>query len=130
MYEYQIKEVSEVVDGDTVDMVFDMGFGMFCKQRVRLEGIDTPETHTTNDEEKKMGLEAKAFVEKWIKAQKTLRAKTTKDDKYGRILAQVYGDNGICLNDQMVAKGYAWLYDGGTKHKDLKVLKEQRSKGN
>jgi micrococcal nuclease len=128
MYEYQIKEVSEVVDGDTIDMVFDMGFSMFCEQRVRLAGVDTPETHTTNEEEKKMGLEAKEFVRAWIKAQKTLKAKTTKDDKYGRILTQIYGDNDVCLNDQLITKGYAWLYDGGTKHKDLQALKEQRSK--
>lgn len=128
MYEYQVKEMIKVVDGDTVDVVFDLGFSMFSKQRIRLDGIDTPETHTTNEEEKKMGLEAKAFVTEWFASQKKLRAETTKDDKYGRILARVYGDNNSCINDEMIAKGHAWLYDGGTKHKDLNVLKEIRAK--
>lgn len=128
MYEYQIKEVIKVVDGDTVDVVFDLGFSMFSKQRIRLDGIDTPETHTTNDEEKQMGMEAKAFVADWIASHKKIRAVTSKDDKYGRILANLYAEDGACLNEIMVAKGYAWGYDGGTKHKDLNVLKELRAR--
>jgi len=127
MYEYQVKEVIKVVDGDTVDVVFDLGFSMFSKQRVRLDGIDTPETHTTDEEEKRMGMEAKAFVENWVASHKKIKAVTSKDDKYGRILAKLYAENGGCLNEIMVAKGYAWGYDGGTKHKDLKVLKELRA---
>jgi micrococcal nuclease len=129
MYEYKINEVVKVVDGDTLDVVFDVGFSMFCKQRVRLLGLDTPETHTSNEREKKMGLEAKAFVNSWISGQKGLIGKTTKDDKYGRILAMIYGDGGVCLNDELVSKGYAWLYDGGTKHKDLDALDARQHGG-
>ena len=54
MYEYTITKVEKVVDGDTLDVLFDVGFSMFRKERIRLLGIDTPETHTTNLEEKKM----------------------------------------------------------------------------
>jgi len=128
MYEYEITKVEKVVDGDTVDVIFDVGFSMFCKQRVRLNGIDTPESISKDQREKTMGLVAKTFVKRWIGAQKTLKAKTTKDDKYGRILADIYGDNDVCLNEALVIKGYAWKYDGGTKVKDFDALMEQRNK--
>jgi endonuclease YncB( thermonuclease family) len=73
-----------------------------------------------------MGMAAKAYAEAWLINQKTLRAKTTKDDKYGRILAEVYGDNSECLNEKMVVAGYAWKYDGGIKTKNLSALVEQQ----
>jgi micrococcal nuclease len=126
MYEYEIREVTKVVDGDTVDVVFDVGFSMFRKERIRLNGIDTPESVTSDANEKKLGLESKQFLQMWLSRQTKLRAKTTKDDKYGRILADVYGDDGVCVNEEMVRKGYAWAYDGGTKQKDFAVLLERR----
>lgn len=127
MYEYEAK-IEKVVDGDTVDVTIDVGFGMFCKQRVRINGIDTPEKNSSDPLEKKMGHEATEFVESWVKKQKKFRIKTYKDDKYGRLLADVYGDNDEFLNEQMVNLGYAWRYDGGTKVKDFKVLLEKRKK--
>lgn len=126
MYEYEITKVEKVVDGDTVDVMFDVGFSMFRKERVRLHGIDTPETASKDPQEKALGKEAKEFVAKWLRTQKTLKARTTKDDKYGRILAHIYGDGGVCLNEEMVSKGYAWAYDGGTKVKDMALLLERR----
>jgi len=128
MYEYEIVKVEKVVDGDTIDVLFDVGFSMFRKERIRLNGIDTPESLTKDAEEKAFGREAKVFVGEWLRAQKALKAKTTKDDKYGRILAFIYGDNGSCLNEEMVTKGYAWKYDGGTKVKDFNALMEQRKR--
>ena len=128
MYEYEITKVEKVVDGDTIDVVFDVGFSMFCKQRIRLNGIDTPESVSKDKQEKAMGMEAKVFVAEWLRKQKTLRGKTTKDDKYGRLLADIYGDNDACLNEEMVAKGFAWKYDGGTKAKDFNLLLENRRK--
>jgi endonuclease YncB( thermonuclease family) len=127
MYEYKIVKVEKVVDGDTVDVLFDVGFSMFRKERVRLNGIDTPESITKDPKEKILGHDAKAFVVEWVQTQKTLTAKTTKDDKYGRILGDIYGDDGVCLNEIMVAKGYAWKYDGGTKVKDFDALMEKRN---
>lgn len=127
MYEYEIKEVVKVVDGDTLDVVFDVGFGMFCKQRVRLSGIDTPESNSKDEREKRLASEAKVYVDSWIKAQKKpLIGKTTKDDKYGRLLATIQGDGGRCINEEMVSKGYAWAYDGGTKTKNFDLLLERR----
>jgi micrococcal nuclease len=127
MYEYKIVKVEKVIDGDTVDVLFDVGFSMFRKERVRLNGIDTPESITKDPKEKILGHDAKAFVVEWVQTQKTLTAKTTKDDKYGRILGDIYGDDGVCLNEIMVAKGYAWKYDGGTKVKDYDALMEKRN---
>ena len=63
MYEYKVKEVVKVVDGDTIDVVIDLGFDLFKKERVRLAGIDTPESRTRDLEEKKLGLEAKKYLE-------------------------------------------------------------------
>ena len=125
MYEYEIK-VQKVIDGDTIDVLFDVGFSMFREERVRLAGIDTPETATKDKREKAFGTEAKVFVGEWLRGKKNLRAKTTKDDKSGRILAHIYDEEGKCLNEEMVARGYAWKYDGTTKTKDLNVLLEQR----
>ena len=127
MYEYKIVKVEKVVDGDTVDVLFDVGFSMFRKERVRLNGIDTPESITKDPKEKILGHDAKEFVVEWVRTQQTLTAKTTKDDKYGRILGDIYGDDGVCLNEMMVAKGYAWKYDGGTKVKDFDALMEKRN---
>lgn len=129
MYEYTISQVNKVVDGDTLDVIFDVGFSMFRKERIRLDGIDTPESITSDAHEKKFGLEAKEFLKDWISKQKTLRAKTTKDDKYGRILAQVYGDVDptVSVNEQMISKGYAWSYTGGTKQKNFQQLLEKRA---
>lgn len=127
MYEYEIVKIEKVVDGDTVDVLFDVGFSMFRKERIRLNGIDTPESISKDPREKSMARDAKTFAAEWLRAQKNLKAKTTKDDKYGRILADIYGDDGVCLNEMMVAKGYAWKYDGGTKVKDFDALMEKRN---
>ena len=62
MYEYKITKIMKVVDGDTVDVILDLGFDMYKKERVRLAGIDTPESRTRDLEEKEMGLGAKEFL--------------------------------------------------------------------
>jgi len=129
MFEYAVQKVEKVVDGDTLDITIDLGFSMFTKQRVRLNGIDTPESNSKDEQEKKLALEAKDFAIKWFAAHPNLIVKTTKDDKYGRILGEffVVGQT-ESLNAQMVRLGYAWAYDGGTKHKDFKQLLEKRTK--
>ena len=66
MYTYKIKEILRVVDGDTVDVLIDLGFGVFKKERVRLGGIDAPESRTKDLYEKKLGLEAKAELERFL----------------------------------------------------------------
>lgn len=127
MYEYAIKEITKVVDGDTVDMIIDLGFSLTKKERVRLAGIDAPESRTRDLEEKQMGLEAKAFLTRRLADGEGsgLKVKTEKDGKYGRMLGWIYiGQTN--LNEEMVYRGYAWDYDGGKKEKDLAELRAKR----
>jgi micrococcal nuclease len=125
MYEYAIKEVVKVVDGDTIDVLIDLGFDLTKKERIRLAGIDTPESRTRNLEEKKMGLEAKEYLQNKLDNCKNLRVKTEKDGKYGRMLGWLHG-NDENINNIMVTEGYAWEYDGGTKEKSLEALRASR----
>ena len=131
MYEYHIKKVLKVVDGDTIDVDIDLGFDISYTQRVRLAGIDTPESRTKDLKEKALGLECKDFVSKQIKAATIVTIKTEKPDsseKYGRILGWVYLDDASkSLNELMIDNGYAWAYDGGTKKKDFDELLAKRS---
>lgn len=132
MFEYYVKKVSKVVDGDTIDVDIDLGFDISFTSRVRLAGIDTPESRTTDKMEKALGLEAKAYLKNAIDSAKTVVIKTEKmnsSEKFGRILGWVYinGDT-VSLNDMMINDGYAWGYLGDTKVKDFKILAEKRSK--
>ena len=127
MYEYAVKEIVKVVDGDTVDVVIDLGFNLSKKERVRLAGIDSPESRTRDTEEKIFGLEAKAYLKTRLEGSKKLIVKTEKDGKYGRMLGWFYNsevENSI--NNEMIEKGYAWEYDGGKKEKNLQDLADIR----
>ena len=127
MYEYEVKEIVRVVDGDTVDVIFDLGFSLFKKERVRLAGIDTPESRTRNKEEKRFGLEAKEKVSSILNTAETIICQTEKEGKYGRILGWLYIDgNSGSLNQQLVDEGFAWAYDGGRKEKDFGRLLSRR----
>ena len=125
MYEYSATLV-KIVDGDTVDVLIDLGFNTTKKERVRLLGIDTPESATKDLTEKKLGLEAKEYISQWFTKNTPFRLQTTKDDKYGRILGVFTGLDGKTLNTRLVDEGYAWAYDGGTKKKDFALLLEKR----
>jgi micrococcal nuclease len=132
MYEYYVKEVTKVVDGDTIDVIIDLGFSILFSSRVRLAGIDTPESRTKDKAEKALGLESKKYLEARIKAAKNVVIKTEKMDsseKYGRILGWLYLDgDGNSINTEMIEKGYAWGYLGDTKVKDFDALAKQREK--
>ena len=132
MYEYFVKEVKNVVDGDTIDVIIDLGFDILFASRVRLAGIDTPESRTTDKAEKALGIEAKEYLKKQLKDAKSVVIRTEKMDsseKYGRILGWVYvnGDS-ESLNNKMINDGYAWGYLGETKIKDFEALKKARTK--
>ena len=127
MYEYTVKEIVKVIDGDTVDVCIDLGFNIFHIERIRLNRVDTPETFTKNKEGRKYAMQAKAYVSAWMKQQSQIKVRTLKDDKYGRILADFIGDDSVCLNDLLINEGYAWLYDGGAKNTDLSILKTKRT---
>ena len=120
MYEYRCKVV-HIVDGDTVDVDIDLGFGVWMKkQRIRLYGIDTPESRTRDLEEKKYGLAAKEFLTGMLDDEAGIILKTYKDKegKFGRILGELwrttnYADQSI--NEYMVEKHHAVRYMGQSK---------------
>lgn len=131
MFEYYVKKVSKVVDGDTIDVDIDLGFDISFTSRVRLAGIDTPESRTTDKIEKALGLEAKAFLKNAIDSAKTVVIKTEKMDsseKYGRILGWVFLDGSdTSVNEEMIKAGHAWGYLGDTKVKDFDALAKARA---
>jgi micrococcal nuclease len=132
MYEYYVKKVENVVDGDTIDVLVDLGFDILFASRVRLAGIDTPESRTKDLAEKALGLESKEYLKKHLKDAKSVVIKTEKinsTEKFGRILGWVYinGDT-ESLNDKMINDGYAWGYMGDAKVKDFEALKKARAK--
>ena len=126
--------ITKVLDGDTIDVIIDLGFDLAKSERVRIAGVDTPEKRTRNLEEKALGIDAT----EWLKDK--LEGAIDGDDdlvirtelvggvgKYGRLLGWLYiGDSDLSLNEQMITEGYAWEYDGGTKQKDFEVLREIR----
>ena len=129
MYEYKVK-ATDVIDGDTIDVVIDLGFDIFTNRRVRLAGIDTPESRTTDLNEKKFGMEAKEYLKHLLGNASNVVIKTLATDvneKYGRVLGQVYiNSSTMSVNDLLVSHGYAWSYDGGTKVKDYGALLAKR----
>jgi micrococcal nuclease len=119
MYEYQCKIV-RVVDGDTVDVDIDLGFGLWKKnQRIRMYGIDTPESRTRDLEEKKYGIMAKEIVKKYLPegSVQVLVTKKDKAGKFGRILGEFKIKN-ASLNEWMIKNYYGVAYTGQSK-KDI-----------
>ena len=128
MYTYFVKSLDRVVDGDTIDISIDLGFDLTKKERVRLAGIDTPETRTKNPKEKEMGYQATEFLEMHLMEATKLTVKTEKDGKFGRMLGWLYKseEDTMSINQIMIDKGYAWPYDGGTKVRNLEDLMAKR----
>ena len=128
MYTYFVKSVDRVVDGDTIDISIDLGFDLTKKERVRLAGIDTPETRTKNPKEKEMGYQATEFLEMHLMEATKLTVKTEKEGNFGRRLGWLYKSEKdvTSINEIMIDEGYAWAYDGGTKEKNLDDLMEKR----
>ena len=126
---YKVSSLEKVVDGDTIDVTLDLGFDVCTRQRVRLLGIDTPESRTSDKEEKKFGLLSKKKLKEWcLKA-----VESEKDDieielrcperdsrgKFGRILAEVWvSEDGqwTNVNKWMCDEGYAVPYVGQNKN--------------
>jgi micrococcal nuclease len=131
-YIYRIKSVLKVVDGDTIDASIDLGFDISLSKRIRLAGIDTPESRTRDLEEKALGLESKEWLKKALEGAKDIIIKTEKPDsteKYGRIIGHLFvNDQETSLNNQMIAEGYALEYEGGKKDMDLELLLSRRKK--
>lgn len=131
MYTYRVKKVHKIVDGDTIDVDIDLGFNVSFFQRVRLAGIDTPESRTTDQNEKKLGLEVKKKLGEYLANATNIIIRTEKPDsteKYGRILGWLYIDGkDESINQTLIASGYAWEYMGDTKVKNFELLKQRRA---
>jgi micrococcal nuclease len=110
-YVYRIKSITKVVDGDTIDANIDLGFDISLTKRIRLAGIDSPESRTTNLKEKALGLESKEWLKKTLEDAKDILIKTEKPDsteKYGRIIGHLFiNGQETSLNNQMIDEGYA-----------------------
>ena len=115
MYRYNVT-VTRVVDGDTVDVDIDLGFGMtYKKQRVRMMGIDTPESRTRDLEEKFYGKQSKYFLQDLLKDQKIQLVSHDKG-KFGRILGELFIEgNELSINQQMIDNYHAVPYFGQSK---------------
>ena len=115
MYRYKVSVV-KVVDGDTVDVDIDLGFGMsYKKQRVRMLGIDTPESRTRDLVEKKFGKASKKHL-KDILEQGGIQLVSHDKGKFGRILGELFiGDSSYSINQQMIDEHHAVAYTGGNK---------------
>ena len=131
-YIYRIKSITKVVDGDTIDANIDLGFDISLTKRIRLAGIDSPESRTTNLKEKALGLETKEWLKKTLEDAKDILIKTEKPDsteKYGRIIGHLFiNGQETSLNNQMIDEGYALAYEGGKKDMDLELLLSRRKK--
>jgi micrococcal nuclease len=131
-YIYRIKQITKVVDGDTIDADIDLGFDISLSKRIRLAAVDTPESRTADANEKKYGLQSKEWLKHKVENAKNILIKTELPDsteKYGRIIGHLYiNDQETSLNNQMIIEGYAWTYDGGTKKKNFAELDAKRKK--
>ena len=134
MYEYKVN-IIKVIDGDTVDVDIDLGFGMWMhKERVRMMGIDTPESRTRDKVEKKFGLASKQFVKdmmpvgsKQVLKTQIDRSGEDKKGKFGRILGDFLID-GKKLTETMIKEGYGVVYTGQNKDQVEKAHLNNRKK--
>ena len=123
MYEYAVKKIVKVVDGDTVDVEIDLGFSLTKKERIRLAGIDTPETRTRDAEEKKKGIECKKRLSDIIEDQENeVILKSHGVGKFGRCLGELSymtedeeGEYEVNINQSLVNEKLAEEYFGGKR---------------
>ena len=123
MYNYNATCI-KVVDGDTIDAEIDLGFDIKVTKRIRLGGINAPESRTRNKVEKKLGLAAKErLIEMLDGAANCFELESQELGKYGRVLGRLHIDKiagkdvitKVCVNDCLVKEGYAVEYDGGKR---------------
>ena len=109
LFHYQACVV-RVVDGDTIDVILDLGFDISYRRRVRFHGINAPQSRTKDPVEKEAELAAKRYVEDWISAleqQVIIQTSLGDGSEVGHILGRILNDDGECLNDEMVSLGHA-----------------------
>lgn len=110
-WQFPVLAIRRVVDGDTLDLDIDLGFSMSIRQRVRLRDIDTPEIASKDAGDRERAKAARDFVAAWCsRQQQQITVETTRDDKYGRMLAELYGDGGAKLTDELLSARLAKRY--------------------
>ena len=117
LYHYKAN-VDRVVDGDTIDVVLQLGFDINYKVRIRFAGINAPESRTRDALEKEAGLAAKKYVENWcddLDNNVIIETQLDERGKFGRILGRILNEEGHWLNDEMVSLGHAKPYEGGKR---------------
>ena len=132
-YSYRVKSIVKIIDGDTFDCIMDLGFDVLLEARVRMMGIDTPESRTRDLEEKKFGLLAKEYLMEKLDGEELIVTTEVDNEKgkFGRILGWVWAD-GVNINNQMIADHMAVAYEGQSKDdieqkhlRNREILKEQ-----
>lgn len=132
MYTYAAT-ILNVVDGDTVEVDIDLGFGMWYRnQKVRLDGIDTPESRTSDKEEKVRGTLSKNKLKEILGKKATLTTKIDPNEKFGRILGVLVNEEGVNVNEWLIKNNYAVAYKGENKElvqeahrKNAEILKKR-----
>ena len=112
-YIYNVEKITKVVDGDTVDAMIDLGFHTYVHKRIRLYGLNAPESRTRDKEEKARGMAAKKRLKELIKG-KQLKVVSHGVGKFGRVLGELICDE-VNVNDQLVTEGHAVKYFGGKR---------------
>lgn len=112
MYQYKIKNIKNVIDGDTIKVDIDLGFGITSSQIVRLLDVDAAEIRTLNLIEKTEGLKAKEWLQQELSKKGEWIIETKKDDKYGRVLGTLYlvGEP-VTINEKIINDGFAVPYN-------------------
>ena len=115
-YSYRVKSIKKIIDGDTFDCIMDLGFDVLLEARVRMMGIDTPESRTRDLEEKKFGLLAKEYLTEKLATEDIIVTTEVDNEKgkFGRILGWVWA-NGVNVNEKMIADHMAVAYQGQSK---------------
>ena len=130
MFEYEAK-LKRVVDGDTVDAYIDLGFNVHVDKRIRLQGIDTPESRTRDLTEKRYGLGAKyRMIELLEENDNIFVVKSHGTGKFGRVLGELFHhpESELSINQMLIDEGHAVAYFGGSKQEVKDALMEARKK--
>lgn len=131
-YSYRVKSIVKIIDGDTFDCIMDLGFDVLLEARVRMAGIDTPESRTRDLEEKKFGLLAKDWLGNHLNDDIIITTELDNEKgKFGRILGTVWAE-GTNINEKMIEEHMAVRYHGQAKSdveaehmKNRQILTEQ-----
>lgn len=131
-YSYRVKSIVKIIDGDTFDCIMDLGFDVLLEARVRMYGIDTPESRTRDLEEKKFGLLAKEWLIAHLNDDIIISTELDNEKgKFGRVLGTVWAE-GTNINEKMIEEHMAVRYHGQAKSdiedahlKNRQLLQEQ-----